>query len=56
MGAIEDAVGRRFAALRAPARSPGWDTDQKPGRAPSVEGAFEAVPTLLARARLIRGT
>jgi len=27
-----------------------------PGRAPSVDGAFDAVPTLLTRARLIRGT
>jgi hypothetical protein len=27
-----------------------------PGRAPSVEGAFDAVPATLAQTRLIRGT
>jgi hypothetical protein len=27
-----------------------------PGRAPSVEGAFDAVPATLALTRLIRGT
>ena len=54
MGATEDAAWRRFAAVRSSVDIAGRDTE--PGRAPSVEDAFDAVPATLTKTRLIRGT
>jgi hypothetical protein len=54
MGATEDAARRRFAAVRSSVEIAGRATE--PGRAPSVEDAFEAVPATLAQTRLTRGT